>query len=185
MPFGLRNAEATYQIMVDKVFEKHIGRNVEVYVDDMVIKIKGDEGFLKDIEETMIRLRETNMKLNLKKCVFGVQKGKFLGHIVSLAWIEANPEKVRPLLDLKTPCMVRDMYSLNGKLAALGRFLVKSTEQSLLVYQALKNHVGKSDVAWSKKAGGALLKLKEHLRKLPTLASPKPNYPLIIYLSIN
>lgn len=72
MLFGLRNVGATYQRMLDKVFEKQIGRNMEVYVYDMVIKSKEDEGLLKDIEEIMVRKMEANMKLNLKKCVFGV-----------------------------------------------------------------------------------------------------------------
>ena len=107
MPFGLKNAGATYQRLADRAFEKQIGRNVEVYVDDMVIKSKGDEGMIRDIEETLIQVRKINMKLNPKKCAFGLTKGKFLGHIVTSEGIEANPEKVESLLKMKTPKTVK------------------------------------------------------------------------------
>lgn len=83
MSFELRNVGATYQRLVDLVFEKQIGRNVEVYVDHMVIKSKEDQNFLEDVKETLGRLCETNMKLNSKKYVFGTPKGKLLGHIVT------------------------------------------------------------------------------------------------------
>nr|GEU33646.1 reverse transcriptase domain-containing protein [Tanacetum cinerariifolium] len=77
MPFGLRNAKATYQHLVDKAFHEHIGRNLEVYVDDLVIKSHTEDEIVKDIEETFKTLREINMKLNPKKCTFGVEEGMF------------------------------------------------------------------------------------------------------------
>ena len=72
MPFGLKNAEATYQRLVNKMFQDQIGRNVEVYMDDMLIKSKEDADHLKDLKETFQTLRGYNMKLNLGKCAFGV-----------------------------------------------------------------------------------------------------------------
>src|SRR4051812_38380452 len=99
IPFGLRNAGATYQRLVDKAFENQIRRNVEVYVDDMVIKSKEDDSLIPDIEETLIQLKKINMKLNPKKCSFGMQEGKFLGHMVTLSGIEANPEKIKAIMD--------------------------------------------------------------------------------------
>ena len=119
MPFGLRNAGATYQRLADKVFEAQIGRNIEVYVDDMVIKIRADTDFIQDIEETLTRLKQVNMKLNPKKCIFGTTKGKFLGHVVSTEGIEANPEKVKALINTNTPRTMKEVQSLNGTLAAL------------------------------------------------------------------
>ncbi|GJS50010.1 reverse transcriptase domain-containing protein [Tanacetum coccineum] len=83
MPFGLRNAGATYQRPVDKAFHKQIGRNLKVYVDDLVIKIRTEDEIVKDIEETFNTLREINMKLNPKKCTFGVEEGMFLGYKVN------------------------------------------------------------------------------------------------------
>ncbi|GKF00150.1 reverse transcriptase domain-containing protein [Tanacetum coccineum] len=80
MPFGLKNARATYQRLVDKAFQKQIGRNLEVYVDDLVIKSRTEQEIMKDIEKTFRTLREINMKLNPKKCTFGVEEGMFLGY---------------------------------------------------------------------------------------------------------
>nr|GEX71376.1 reverse transcriptase domain-containing protein [Tanacetum cinerariifolium] len=79
MPFGLRNAGATYQRLVDKAFHKQIGRNLEVYVDDLVIKSRTEDEIIRDIEETFKTLREINMKLNPKKCTLRVEEGMFLG----------------------------------------------------------------------------------------------------------
>nr|GEW84006.1 reverse transcriptase domain-containing protein [Tanacetum cinerariifolium] len=83
MPFGLRNAGATYQRLVDKAFHKQIGRNLEVYVDDLVIKSRTDDEIVRDVEETFKILRGVNMKLNPKKCTFGVEEGMFLGYKVN------------------------------------------------------------------------------------------------------
>ncbi|GJR77810.1 reverse transcriptase domain-containing protein [Tanacetum coccineum] len=82
MPFGLKNVGATYQRLVDKAFEKQIGRNFEVYVDDMVIKNHTEQEILRDVEETFQNLRKINMKLNPNKCTFGAEAGMFLGHII-------------------------------------------------------------------------------------------------------
>ncbi|KAL0416736.1 UNVERIFIED_CONTAM: hypothetical protein Slati_3505500 [Sesamum latifolium] len=79
MPFGLKNAGATYQRLVDKIFHPQIGRNVEVYVDDMLVKSKKAEEHVKDLEETFSVLRKYKLKLNPAKCAFGVQGGRFLG----------------------------------------------------------------------------------------------------------
>lgn len=94
MPFKLSNTGEMYQRLVDRVFEQQIGRNVEVYFDDMVIKTKEDNEFLRDIEDKMVHLRETNMKLNPKKCVFEVYKGRFLGQTMSTQGIKANQTKL-------------------------------------------------------------------------------------------
>ncbi|GJU96908.1 reverse transcriptase domain-containing protein [Tanacetum coccineum] len=83
MPFGLRNARATYHRLVDKAFHKQIGRNLEVYMDDLVIKSRTEDEIVRDIEETFKTLREINMKLNPKKCTFGVEEGMFLGYKVN------------------------------------------------------------------------------------------------------
>ncbi|KAL0454708.1 UNVERIFIED_CONTAM: hypothetical protein Slati_0810000 [Sesamum latifolium] len=83
MPFGLKNAGATYQRLVDKIFRPQIGRNVEVYVDDMLVKSKKAEEHVKDLEETFSILRKYKLKLNPAKCAFGVQGGRFLGFIVT------------------------------------------------------------------------------------------------------
>ena len=94
MPFGLKNAGPTYQRLVNKMFSKQIGRNMEVYVDDILVKIKEELVHLDDFRETFATLRQYQMKLNPSKCAFGVASGKFLGFMVSQRGIEANLEKV-------------------------------------------------------------------------------------------
>ncbi|GJU50548.1 reverse transcriptase domain-containing protein [Tanacetum coccineum] len=99
MPFGLKNARATYQRLVDKVFNEQIGRNLEAYIDDMVIKSTSEENMLTDIKETPQMFRSINMKLNPKKCSFDVEEGSFLGHLVTKQGIQANPLKVKAIAD--------------------------------------------------------------------------------------
>ena len=94
MPFGLKNAEETYQRLMNKMFAHQIGRNVQVYVDDMLMKSLREYNHLSDLQETFDTLRAYNMKLNLNKCVFEVTAGKFLGFMVSQRGIEVNPEKM-------------------------------------------------------------------------------------------
>ena len=94
MPFGLKNAGATYQRCIQKCLEGQIGRNVHAYVDDVVIKSKKRGDLIADLAETFANLRKYQMKLNPTKCVFGVPAGKLLGFIVSHRGIEANPDKI-------------------------------------------------------------------------------------------
>ncbi|GJV82817.1 reverse transcriptase domain-containing protein [Tanacetum coccineum] len=93
MPFGQRNVGATYQRLVDKAFHKQIGRNLKVYVDDLVIKSRTKDEIVRDIEETFKTLREINMKLNPKKCTFGVEEGIFLGYKVNTKGLKVCPDK--------------------------------------------------------------------------------------------
>jgi len=83
MPFGLKNVRATYQRLMNKMFAHQIGRNVQVYVDDMLVKSILEDDHLDDLKETFNTLRSYNMKLNPNKCAFGVTAGKFLGFMVS------------------------------------------------------------------------------------------------------
>ena len=94
MPFGLKNVGATYQRLVNKMFNKQIDRNMKVYVDDMLVKCKEELAHLDDLRETFATLKQYQMKLNPSKCVFSVASGKFLGFMVSQRGIEANPENV-------------------------------------------------------------------------------------------
>ena len=101
MPFGLKNVGATYQRLMNKMFTHQIGRNVQVYVDDMLVKSLHENDHLNDLQETFDTLRSYSMKLNPSKCMFGVTTGKFLGFMVSQRGIEVNPEKVRAILELE------------------------------------------------------------------------------------
>ena len=131
MSFGLKNAWATYQRLMNKMFMHQLGRNVQVYVDDMLVKSVSENDHLSDLQETFNTLRSYNIKLNLSKCVFEVTAGKFLGFMVSQRGIEVNPEKVRAILELEPPRTVKAVQSLNEKVAALNRFVSKATDKCL------------------------------------------------------
>lgn len=90
MPFGLKNAGTTYQRLMTKIFKPLIGRTVEVYIDDIVVKSKTQSEHTQHLEETFRLMRMYNMKLNPAKCVFGVSAGKFLGFMVTQRRIEVN-----------------------------------------------------------------------------------------------
>ncbi|GJT19437.1 reverse transcriptase domain-containing protein [Tanacetum coccineum] len=183
MPFGLRNAGATYQRLVDKTFHGQIGRNLEVYVDDLVIKSRTEDEVVRDIEETFKTLRKINMKLNPKKCTFGVEEGMFLGYQVNTKGIKICPDKVDAVLSLQSPKCLKDVQRLNGKLASLNRFLAKSAEKSLPFFKTLKKCTKKSDFLWTEEAEAAFRQMKEHIAKLPMLTAPEEQEELIVYLA--
>ncbi|GJX00090.1 reverse transcriptase domain-containing protein [Tanacetum coccineum] len=137
MSFGLKNAGATYQRLVDKVFQKQIGKNLEVYMDDLVIKSRTEHEIIRDMEKTFKTPREINMKPNPKKCTFGIEEGTFLGYKVNTEGIMVCPDKVRAVLNLPSPKCIKDVQKLNGKLASLNRFLSKSAEKSLPFFKTL------------------------------------------------
>ena len=95
MSFSLKNAGATYQRLMNKIFSHQIGRNVQVYVDDMLVKNQLENDHLDDLKETFDTFRSYNMKLNPSKCIFGVTAGKFLGFMVSQRGIKVNPDKIQ------------------------------------------------------------------------------------------
>ena len=109
MPFGLKNAGATYQRMVNKVFQSQIGRNLEVYVDDMITKSKQAFEHAADLRGTFATLRRHQMRLNPDKCVFGDTRGKCLGFLVDERGIEANPDKIQAIQDMKSPISVKEV----------------------------------------------------------------------------
>jgi hypothetical protein len=97
MPYGLKNAIPTFVRAMHKTFGDLIRDLVEVYVDDIIIKVKSHTSLLDNLALVFDRLCLTRTKLNLNKCVFGVTAGKFLGFLVSYQGIEANPEKIRTI----------------------------------------------------------------------------------------
>jgi hypothetical protein len=94
MPFGLKNAGATYQRMMQNCLGSQIGRNIQVYMNDVVITTRKEESLITDLKETFDNLDRYKLKLNLTKCSFGVPAGQLLAFLVSARGIEANPEKI-------------------------------------------------------------------------------------------
>ena len=138
MPFGLKNSGAIYQRLVNKMFSKQIGRNMEVYVDDMLVKSKEELAYLDELKETFATFRQYQMKLNPSKCAFGVALGNFLGFMVSQIGVEVNLEKVQAILDMASPKTVKEVQKLTGRIAALNKFISKEMEKCLSFFKTLK-----------------------------------------------
>ena len=146
---------------MNKMFAQQIGRNVQVYVDDMLVKSRREE----DLRETFIALRSYNMKLNPGKCVFGVTVGKFLGFMVSQKGIEANPDKIQSIMEMAPPRNVKEVQSLNEKITALNRFVLRATDKCLPFFRMLKR-----SFEWTVECQQAFEELKAYLSS-PSLLS--------------
>jgi hypothetical protein len=123
MSFGLKNAGATYQRLMNRMFHDQISKNVEVYINNMLVKSKEEGNHLKDLEETFKTLRKYQRKLNPSKCAFGVSSGKFLSFMVSQRGIEANPDKIKAILEMQPPRTIKETQGLTGRIATLNRFV--------------------------------------------------------------
>ena len=123
------------------MFYPQIGHNVEVYVDDMLVKSLDEDKHLDDLQETFDMLRQYNMKLNPSKCAFGVSSRKFLGFMVSHREIEVNLDKIQAILDMKPPRSIKEVQSLTGQVVALNNFVSKVTDKCLSFSMFLKNRL--------------------------------------------
>ena len=109
MPFGLKNAGATYQRATTALFHDMMHKEVEVYVDDMMVKSEIREGHFEALDKFLARLEKYNLRLNPKKCIFGVTSGKLLGHIVSERGIEVDPDKIKAIQEMPMPNTEKDV----------------------------------------------------------------------------
>ena len=166
--------------MVNQMFDKQIGRNVEVYVDDMFVKSKKEEDYLDDLKEMFNALRRYSMELNPSKCAFGVSSGKLLGFMVSRRGIEASPEKVRAILEMSSPKIFKEVQSLTGRVAALNRFVSKATNKCLPFFKMLK-----IAFVWTEEWETAFQELKCYLSNPPLLSPSKEGEDLFLYLAIS
>jgi hypothetical protein len=139
MSFGLKNAGATYQRAIQACFKRQLNKNVEAYVDDVVVKTRDSSTLIDDLEETFSSLHEYRWKLNPNKCVFSVPLGKLLSFIISQRGIEANPEKISAITSMKAPTCIKDVQKLTGCMAALNRFISKLGERGLPFFKLLKH----------------------------------------------
>ena len=181
MPFGLKNAGATYQRLMDKVLAPMLGRNVQAYVDDMVVTSLEKDKHVTDLEELFITIARYKLKLNPEKCVFGVEAGKFLGFLLSERGIEANPEKCAAILAMRSPANVKEVQQLMGRMAALSRFVSASGENGHPYFQCLKRN---NRFVWTNECEEAFVKLKEYLASPLVLCKPQDITPLRLYFAI-
>jgi ribonuclease HI len=180
MPFDLRNAGATYQRCMNHVFGEHIGRTVEAYVDDIVVKTRKASDLLSDLEVTFGCLRAKGVKLNPEKCVFGVPRGMLLGFIVSERGIEANLEKIMAIINMGPIKDLKGVQRVMGCLAALSRFISRIGEKGLPLYRLLRKA---ERFTWTPEAKEALGNLKALLTNAPILVPPAVEEALLIYVA--
>ena len=147
-----------------------------MYVDDMLVKSLRKYDRLDDLRETFNTLRLYNMKLNSNKYAFGVTTGKFL---VSQRGIEVNPEKIWAIMELEPPKMVKEVQSLNGKIATLNRFVLKATDKYLPFF-----YTSRKSFEWMDKCQKAFEDLKRYLSSPPLLSPSKPGEELYLYLAV-
>jgi ribonuclease HI len=182
MPFGLKNAGATYQRMITKMFGHVIGKTVEVYIDDMLIKSLRKEDHTADLLQVFDILRRSRLHLNASKCTFGVSFGKFLGYLVSWRGIEANPDQIAALVDLAKPRNIKPVQRLTGMMAALGRFISRSANKCKPFFRLLRK---KSKFVWDEECSVAFQGIKAYLSSPLCLSIPNPGEPLFLYLAVS
>ncbi|KAK4386124.1 Transposon Tf2-12 polyprotein [Sesamum angolense] len=180
MPFGLKNADATYQRAMQKIFDDMLHKNVECYVDDLVVKSKKRENHFHDLRKVFKRLRRYQLKMNPSKCAFGVTSGKFLGFIVRQRGIEIEQAKIDAILRMPEPRNIHELKSLQGKLAYLRRFISNLTGRCQPFSRLMKKDV---PFQWDEACDKAFKSIKSYLMKPPVLVALVPGRPLILYVA--
>jgi hypothetical protein len=180
MPFGLKNAGATYQRAIQTCLGEQIGNNAEAYVDNVVVKIKNPDMLIKDLKQTFENLNKWKWKLKLNKCVFRVPSGQLLGFLVSNRGIEASTKQIQAIMEMEPPRSVKDVQKLIGSMAALNRFISRLGEKGLPFFKLLKKT---DEFKWTEEAKEAFKSLKMYLTSSPILTPPNKNEDMMLYIS--
>jgi len=146
MPEGLKNAGGSFNRKTAKVVGDQLGRNVLIYVDDIIVRSIKRQDHVSDLRETFANFRKLELKLNPEKSIFDNTKTKFLGCLVSMKDIEASPTKIQAILRMEPPKSKRSTQKLAGRLATLNRFTSRSAERSLPFFEVL---CGMNPFAWA------------------------------------
>ena len=180
MPFGLKNAGATYQRAMTALFHDMMHKEIEVYVDDMIVKSQKADSHLECLKKVLDRARTYQLRLNPQKCFFGVTKGKVLGFIVSRRGIEVDPNKVKAIIEMPPPKTEKEIRGLLGRLQYISRFIAQLTSTCEPIFKLLRKNAIKG---WNDECQYAFEKLKFYLLNPPILIPPKPKTALLLYLS--
>ena len=129
MPFELKNAGSIYQRMMTRMFESLLGKNIEIYIDNIMVKSKMVLEHLEDLRIIFEILRNYKLHLNASKCSFGVGSGKFLGYMVTHRGIEVNPDQIKAINNLQAPRNPKEVQKLTGMAVALYRFISRSADR--------------------------------------------------------
>ena len=160
MSFGLNNANTTYQRLMTKIFKPLVGRTVEVYIDDIVVKSKTRKEHVLHLQEVFHLLRKYDMKLNPSKCAFGIGAGKFLGLMVTQRGIKVNLDQIKVILETPSPSRKKELQYLTGRLAALGHFIARFMDKLRHFFLTFKRA---SVIGGTDECGQAFNEIKRYL----------------------
>ena len=121
--FELKNAWSTYQRMITRIFEPQLGKNIEIYIDDLVVKSKEEVEHVGDLGSVFEMLRKHKLRLNVSKCSFGISSSKFLGYMVTHQGIKVNPDPIKVINDLQPFWNSKEVQKLTRMIATLNRFI--------------------------------------------------------------
>ena len=167
--------------MMTRIFRDKIGHIVEVYIDDMVVKSKKEQGHIDDFKEVFEVLRRYKLCLNADKCAFGVGASNFLGYIITYQGIEVNPNQIKVVELLKLPNNPKKVQVLTSMLAALNWFISKFADWCHPFYQLLKKWKG---FQWNEECEKVFQDLQEYLVRAPILSALEPDEDLFMYFSM-
>lgn len=172
MHFGLKNSGATFTRAIFKMLHAKIGHTVEAYIEDLVVKNQKEYNHLRELADVFEILKFHKLRLNAEKCTFGVSAEKFLEHLVTRRGIEADPNQIKAIANLRPPQTIREVQRLTGMAAALNRFISKLSDKCHAFFHALK---GKSrhNFEWSTDYDTALAELKSYLNSAALMVKPK------------
>ena len=182
MPFGLKNAGATYQRAATTLFHDMMHRDVEVYVDGMIVKSWNRADHLAALQRFFDRIRQFRLRLNPKKCTYWVTSGKLLGHMVSERGIEVDPDKIKAILDTPAPRIEKEVRGFLGRLMYISRFIARLIDICEPIFRLLRKS---QRTVWDDQCQRAFEKIKEYLLSPPVLVPPTPGHPLLLYLSVS
>uniref|UniRef100_A0A2N9H8N1 Uncharacterized protein n=1 Tax=Fagus sylvatica TaxID=28930 RepID=A0A2N9H8N1_FAGSY len=182
MPFGLKNAGATYQRTMTAMFHDMMHKEIEDYVDDIVVKSKKREDHLGILRKVFDRCRLYKLKMNPLKCAFGVSAGKFLGFLVHNRGIDVDPAKASAIATMKAPTSHKELKSFLGRLSYIRRFIPGLAAVTAVFAPLMKKGV---PFIWSTACQQAFEKIQQIMTKLPTVCAPVPGRPLRLYLASN
>ncbi|GAA0149045.1 hypothetical protein LIER_08317 [Lithospermum erythrorhizon] len=150
----------------------------------MLVKSKRRGDHLRKLEESLGRLKECKLRINLGKCSFGVTSGKFLDFMISERGIETNPDKIEALLSMEPPRSYKDVQKLTGRLAALSRVISKSGDRNYLFFKKLRQ-AAKEEFVWDSQCDAAFKELKQYLGSSKLLTRPEESKELQLYLVVS
>ena len=182
MPFGLKNAGATYQRAMAVIFHDQMRKIMDAYVDDILVKSKEEEDHLEALDQVFKRLILYKLRLNPQKCVFGVESGKLLGFLVSKKGIEVDPAKAKAIIDMPPPKNLKELRSLQGRMQSIRRFI-----SNLAMRCEPFNHLLRKGVKfeWGPECQQSFDRIKKYLLNPPILKPPELGKPLLLYISVN